>query len=252
MQAEDTRTEAQVDLPKIDRGFAEKLLKTFDNPQEYGVHLLFNDWWAAAPQSAIDKYVDLLRSNPVHVAMYDEEYFCDQPALEDLNAMPEGSIGKAYYKFIIDNGLEKNLAMNYKQLHDFMAKNGALDRMPADIRYSIIRGFQLHDLMHVLTGYEATPFGELALQAYTLAQNNFPYMGMWMATTTARMTLLTPEAIDGTMTAISHGWTYGKNTKNIQFEKWEDRFSESLADAREEFGIAGDGSMAKPPKGIAA
>lgn len=44
-------------MPHIDNSFADKLLRCFDNPQTYGVHLLFDDWWATAPDGVIDAYL---------------------------------------------------------------------------------------------------------------------------------------------------------------------------------------------------
>ena len=38
----------------VDREFAEKFMTAVDAPMEYGVYFLFHDWWAEAPQSAID------------------------------------------------------------------------------------------------------------------------------------------------------------------------------------------------------
>jgi len=228
---------------KIDRTFAEKLLRTFDDPQEYGVHFLFNDWWAAAPQDAIDAYLDHYRSHPGADRFLADRYLADPVNIDQLADCPNGSLGRAYHDFLVDNNLEKNLAVNYGQLHQFMASSGALDAMPDDFKYAIIRGFQVHDILHVLSGYEPNPYGELALQAFSLAQLHFPYFGMWMATTTARMTLLEPQMIGHVMDAISEGWRYGKQVKQLNFVHWEERFDEPLADLRREFGIAPEGKL---------
>jgi len=104
--------------------------------------------------------------------------------------MPEGSVGRGYYAFLTTNGLQSNLATNYRMLHDLLATGGQLDRMPADLKYAVIRGFQIHDILHVVTGYTPSGVDELALQAFCLAQLQFPYFGMWMATTTSRMRCL--------------------------------------------------------------
>ncbi len=156
--------------------------------------------------------------------------------------MPDGSLGRDYHAFLTENGLEKNLATDYKRLHDFMARSGQLDRMPEDLKYAIIRGFQIHDILHVITGYTPSRLHELGLQAFCLAQLQFPYFGMWMATTTSRMTFLQPDAIVPVMDAISGGWQLGRHVENLQFERWEAMFAEPLSDVRLRYGI--------PPEGL--
>ena len=224
-------------MSRIDREFGEKLLTCFDDPQNYGVHLLFNEWWASAPQEAIDKYEADFEALPRQKAFDEARWFAPNLSLEDLKAFKPGTVGRTYYHFIADNSLEANLATNYKMLHDMMRQAGNLDRMPDSLNYAIIRGFQIHDLLHVLTGYEATPDGEIALQAFCLAQIRFPYFGMWMSNVTTRMTLLDPDMIVPTMDAVSEGWQYGRRTNNLQFERWEDQLDRPLAEVRHDYNI---------------
>ena len=54
--------------------------------------------------------------------------------------------------------------------------------MPHELNYAIIGGFQIHDILHVPTGYTPAPIHELALQAFCLTQLQFPYFGMWTST----------------------------------------------------------------------
>lgn len=224
-------------MPRIDREFGEKLLTCFDDPQEYGVHLLFNEWWKYAPQEAIDKYAADFARLPQQKEFAEARWFAENVSLDELKEYAPGTIGRAYYHFIADNNLEANLATNYKMLHDMMRSQGNLDRMPEDLNYAIIRGFQIHDLLHVLTGYEATADGEIALQAFCLAQIRFPYFGMWMSVVTARMTYLDPDQILPMMDAISEGWQYGRTTDNLQFERWETMLDRPLAEVRREYNI---------------
>lgn len=217
--------------------FATELLKTFNDPKQHGVHVLFNQWWAHAPDEVIAAYLADFKSVPEQRAFLDAHYFSDPHDLEALGGMRSGTLGHEYYHFIVDNGLEKNIAMNYRQFHEMLAASGELDRMPEELRYAIIRGFQIHDLLHVLTGYEATGWGEIALQAFCLAQIRFPYFGMWMSVTTTRMTLLDPDAIVPMMDAISHGWTYGREAKNLQFAHWETMLDRPLSELRKEYGL---------------
>ena len=58
----------------------------------------------------------------------------------------------------------------------------------------MVCGTQLHDFLHVLTGYGATIPGELALAAHYLAQLRFPYHAIRLAVTLPRA-ILFPDGL---------------------------------------------------------
>ena len=128
--------------------------------------------------------------------------------------------------------------------HKALDSSGALAGMPDDVKYAVLRGFQIHDLLHIVTGFDTTGLGEIALQAFCLAQLQFPYFGMWMATSTANMTFLNPDGIVPVMNAISSGWQFGRALPNLQFERWEAMFAEPLATVRPRYGIVPEGMAA--------
>ena len=217
------------------------MLLTFNDSDNHGVHLLFNEWWAYAPDEAIDQYVSILKSTDGAEQFLSEGYIAEPNTMDSLASFAEGSVGRTYHDFLKNNGLETNLATNYGTLHDYMISSGQLDRMPDEMKYAISRGFQVHDLLHVLTGYTPSGLDELSLQAFSLAQLQFPYFGMWMSTVTTNMTFLKPEAIVPVMDALSSGWQFGRSVKNLSFERWEERFDQQLSEVRVEFGIAAEG-----------
>lgn len=226
----------------LDRRFAEKLLATFDDPQQAPVHLLFNQWWRHAPESVKEKYLADFESIPTQREFLAARHFAEPLDLDTLGRLPEGTLGRGYSEFLLANKLEKNLAIGYRALHEIMKARGDLDGMPEPFQYAVLRAFQIHDLLHVLTGYDSSPRGELALQAFCLAQIRFPYFGMWMSVVCTRMTFLDPDAIRPVMDAISAGWTAGREVANVQFGRWKDRVAQPLGELREELRI--------PPEGL--
>ncbi|MBM4247134.1 MAG: hypothetical protein FJ148_25635 [Deltaproteobacteria bacterium] len=234
-------TTDQRSRPTLHPDFVRSLVRTFDDPDEHGVHLLFNEWWPYAPDETIERYLTGLREKPGAAAFLAARHLAPPIALEELAAMPAGSLGRGYHDFLTRHGLEKNLAVNYRMLHDAVAAKGRLDRMPDDLKYAVIRGFQIHDLLHVVAGYSPSRSDELALQAFCLAQLQFPYFGMWMSTTTTRMTFLEPHHVVPIMDAITQGWQYGRTVRNLQFERWEEMLQEPLEAVRASYGIAVEG-----------
>jgi ubiquinone biosynthesis protein Coq4 len=232
----------------VDRAFGEKFLGSVDDFYGYGVHLLFNDWWERAPADVIDKYVAALEADPEVAELAHEQWYAEPLSLDSLEHFAPGTLGHAYRDFMVSNDLMERLAEGYRDLHEQFAKHGKLDRMPPLLKYKVLRGYQTHDLHHVLTGYPATPFGELALQAFQLAQVEFPYASMWMAVATGHMTFVDPLLIKPAMDAIAHGWSYGREARSIQFVKFEERLDQSLEEIRREYGLGRDcGSVSSTP-----
>lgn len=227
--------------PTVSRDFAEQFLSSVDDPARHGVHLLFNEFWQYAPDEVRDAYVTGFLADDANRRFDAERRYADPITVERLTQCPPGSLGEALRSFVVDNGLEQNLATNYRSFHDALEASGTLDGMPEPLRYAVLRGFQLHDVLHVVTGYGPSPAGEIGLQAFCLAQTSFPYFAMWVAVTTTRMTFLDPAVITPLMDSITRGWAFGRTVENIQFESWELRLDEPLGALRAEYGIPVDG-----------
>lgn len=221
----------------IDRAFGEKFLTCSDNFYDYGVHLLFNEWWAQAPQDAIDKYVEAIEKHPEQGPLAAARWYAPPFSLAQLEGYGPDTVGKAYLRFMVENDLVEKLAAGYQELTEQFAADGKLDRMPDVMRYKVLRGYQTHDLHHVLTGYAATPLDELALQAFQLAQQDYPYSAMTLATILTHATLVDPYLIKPAMDAITEGWAFGRRAKSIQFVAFEAMLDHPLADVRAEYGL---------------
>jgi ubiquinone biosynthesis protein Coq4 len=227
-------------IQPLDRKFGEKFLTSIDDFYNYGVHLLFNDWWENAPADVTAKYVAAMEADPEIAALAHEEWYAEPLNLEGLKQFGPGTLGHAYRDFMVSNDLMERLAEGYKDLHEQFATAGKLDRMPPILKYKVLRGYQTHDLHHVLTGYPATPLGELALQAFQLAQVEFPYAAMWVAVSTGHMAFVDPWLVKPAMDAIAHGWSYGREARSIQFVKFEEMLGQPLDVVRREHGLGRD------------
>jgi ubiquinone biosynthesis protein COQ4 len=78
-----------------------------------------------------------------------------------LEALPDGTLGREYVRFLRDNGLSPDVF-----------KAPALEDPRA--AYLAQRLRQTHDLWHVLTGYTPDVVGEVLLQAFSFAQMGTP------------------------------------------------------------------------------
>ncbi|MEO1169490.1 MAG: Coq4 family protein [Pseudomonadota bacterium] len=236
-------------MPQLDRQFAEKFLTSIDDYDAYGVHLLFNDWWESAPSHVIDEYVAAIENHPEQGPLAKEGWIAPPVDMDRLEQCAPGTLGEAYFRFIIDNNLEEQLGSGYRELHEQIKSEGRLERMPEVIQYKVLRGYQTHDMHHILTGYDVSPAGELALQTFGLAQMTYPYAGMWLAVVTAHMTFLEPSLIRLAMDAIADGWAYGNRAKNIQFVQFERQIERPLKEIQVEYGLIGRSEASKPDDG---
>ena len=224
-------------ISKVDRVFGEKYLTAIDNFYDYGVHLLFNEWWESAPQDAIDKYVAAIETHPEHGPLARAGWMAPPFRLSSLDHCAPATLGAAYRAHMIDNGLAEKLAEGYAGLTADFEAGGKLDRMPAVIKYKVLRGYQTHDLHHVLTGYDTSPPHELALQAFQLAQMDYPYAAMTLSVIIGHMTLVDPHLIKMGFDAITDGWALGRRAKSLQFIPFETMIDRPLADLRREYGL---------------
>lgn len=223
--------------PPIDPAFAERFIATAGNFYRHTVEHLFQEWWAGANPEAIAAYVAAIESHPEHGPLAREGWLAPTFALADVAGCAPGTFGAALYHFIVDHDLAEHIAASYRQLHEDMRGAGKVHRMPPALEYKVLRGHQMHDMHHVLTGYPPTPLGELAIQAFELAQMDYPYAAMWIATVTTHMTFVDPKLIKPAMDAITDGWALGRQAASIQFIRLEACYDEPLESVRARFGL---------------
>ena len=221
----------------LDRTFAQEFLQTIDDPAKHGVHLLFNAYWRFIPEDAKAKYVDAFHADPVLHAWYEERWFPEPYSFDALGALAPNTLGYAYFRHIIDNDLNKEIATGYRGFHEHLERSGMLDNMPDEVKFSTLRGFQTHDLQHMVTGFLTTGTGEIALQAFGVGQQPNLYNAIWMIVVTTRMAFLAPESQQPIMDAITEGYMLGRRTPNLSVVKWETMLDRDLETIRREYGI---------------
>ncbi|HEX3915937.1 MAG TPA: Coq4 family protein [Caulobacteraceae bacterium] len=231
----------------VDRAFAEEMLRTIDNPQQHGVHILFNSFWKYVPEAVTQKYLRELAPDEAQQAFMDERHLGAPYSFEALTDLPDGSLGRALHRYIIDNNLKQEIADTYRAYHDSLERAGALDRMPEAMKFSVLRTYQTHDFIHLLTGFATNGLGEIAVQAFCLAQHRSPYFAIWVSVVTARMTYLNPDKIEATMDAVTEGWSLGRRVGNLMVVRWEELLDRSVESLRLEYGIAPEGRAPSTP-----
>jgi ubiquinone biosynthesis protein Coq4 len=180
---------------------------------------------------ALDGFDALARSTPVAEGMLADRFLSPTPDVDALAKMPEGSLGKSFEQYLTSNGLDANLLRESAFIPAHKARGD-------DVGYLAERGFQLHDMFHVLTGYDTTPLGEVRVVSFTVAQTPAPYPAMIIASRPLQMVLYRPQLLPAVMDAITDGWALGRRAKPLLDVHWEEHWERPLEEIRREYDLA--------------
>jgi ubiquinone biosynthesis protein Coq4 len=218
----------------IDSKLLEAWLSSVANPEGNSVnaaHLLF---YNLGDEAARQEYYRVFLNDPVLKQYVEEPYFPPEYDFVSLGTLPEGTLGYTYYHHITDNRL------NVLELKDYPAYQASLEEfkgMPEELKYATFRSFQVHDLTHIMAGYGIDHYGELAVQAFSLAQFKRPYPMLLISVATTHAAFLKPQRIEEYMDALVDGWTKGKRAKSLIGVRWEELFDRQLLDLQREYGL---------------
>lgn len=147
---------------------------------------------------------------------------------ERLEAMPPGSLGRA----IIDWFKRENISTQGLALASEAAREGENEKLDDAEELYRVRLRNLHDVFHVLAGYDRDLRGESAVLAFTLAQNynrGIAYL-VWNA--------LREEGWNSPGgKLIRDGYRRGKRAKRLLEQDWEALFKRPIDQVRRELGV---------------
>ncbi len=183
-----------------------------------------------AGDAALEAYDAMALANPAAPELLEDRYLSPVPDMDELRGLGEGTLGRAFAQHIDANGLDVD-KLRESAFIDAHAKRGE------DQGYLAERGFQLHDLFHVLTGYDTSPLGEVKVVCFTAAQIAAPYPVMIMTTRPLQMALYEPNLLPFVMDAVTEGWQRGRVADQLIGVRWEDHWGEPLEELRTAHGL---------------
>ncbi len=203
----------------------EALRKLMDDPDstEYAFELV-----DAVDPDAHERYLGRLRKHPQGRRLLEErprlaDLLCDR---ETLVRMPEGSFGRAYLEFI-----EKN-HLNPAGLIDL--RNSLDPRGLADESWIRDRALLMHDLWHVLTGYDTSEEGEAELLPFSWAQNGSPAIALLTLGTAYYASKADRFALQRRML---RSWRRGRRAAWLPALAYEELLPQPLEDVRRSVGL---------------
>ncbi|MEZ5502474.1 MAG: Coq4 family protein [Halioglobus sp.] len=144
------------------------------------------------------------------------------PGRTDIDALshcPPGSLGQSLYAMIVENGYDPEVLDR-----DAIA----LGRLPHALHYLNARILQMHDVWHLVAGYETTSSNEIAISAFQLAQFGHNYSAMFLAAVMAISTFKEPMGFTILMQIITEAWQHGREAPVMMDIEWEQEWNNSL------------------------
>jgi ubiquinone biosynthesis protein Coq4 len=148
--------------------------------------------------------------------------------IQALAACPDNSLGKALHSMIVENGYDPEVLER-----DAIG----LAQLPHSLHYLNARILQMHDVWHLVAGYETTASHEIAISAFQLAQFGHNYSSMFLAAVMSISTFKEPRGFTILMQIICEAWQHGQNTPPMMDIEWEQEWDRPLEAIRTSHGI---------------
>lgn len=148
-----------------------------------------------------------------------------------LAALPAGTLGRAYYEFTASENLSAEGLVEASRI--------TMQALPADdLTLFRERSREMHDLLHVVTGYGRDPLGEACLVAFSYAQTGLKGFAMIAAFAARRIARSRPD--QPVRRAVFEGYRLGRRSGWLPGADWEALLAQPVEAIRAQFAV-------KPP-----
>jgi ubiquinone biosynthesis protein COQ4 len=148
--------------------------------------------------------------------------------LEDwdtLKALPAGTLGRAYYEFMASENLSAA----------GLAKISTIPQSEDEQIWFRERGREMHDLLHIVTGYGRDPLGEASLVAFSYAQTG--QLGFAVISLFAARRISQARPGQPIRRTIFEGYRRGRRAKWLWGADWETLLSRPVEEIRQQYAV---------------
>ena len=136
-----------------------------------------------------------------------------------LARLPPGTLGRSYYDFMAVENLSAEGLVEASQFRE---------TLPAghDITLFRERSREMHDLLHVVTGYGRDPLGEACLAAFSFAQTRLK--GFAVIATVASQRISQKHTRQAVRRAVFEGFRHGRRAAWLYAADWENLLTDPV------------------------
>lgn len=207
-----------------------------DYPVTYGIPSLIDAVREVQDHERIEELFNEARRGWPEFDKWLDERWLARLTREDMKSCPEGSVGGIWYNWLVGAGMEVDIIPTFEPRSGF--------------EYFFLRGVQIHDIMHILSGGGFDGIGEI-MPAFLKYGNLFRHFTPELAgLLNVQNTLLTiPMFMRGPlhypeltlrMFELSHyAMKVGEQSDALFLPRYEDWLDLPLEEARRRFGVRG-------------
>lgn len=207
-----------------------------DYPVTYGIPSLIDAVREVQDHERIEELFNEARRGWPEFDKWLDERWLARLTREDMKSCPEGSVGGIWYQWLVGAGMEVDIIPTFEPRSGF--------------EYFFLRGVQIHDIMHILSGGGFDGIGEI-MPAFLKYGNLFRHFTPELAgLLNVQNTLLTiPMFMRGPlhypeltlrMFELSHyAMKVGEQSDALFLPRYEDWLDLPLEEARRKFGVRG-------------
>ena len=159
-------------------------------------------------------------------ALVDEEWRPERIDLQNLQTLPEGSLGRCYADQLISQGITSDTLIDPTPVTNAN-------------EFVVHRVRETHDIVHVLTGFGLDGDSEIGLQGFNLAQNRSP-VAVMLIFGAMLSSLQNDDPLEPLLRALANGFQMGLNADLVIGRKLEEGWERPLNDWREELKLPVD------------
>jgi ubiquinone biosynthesis protein COQ4 len=143
--------------------------------------------------------------------------------LDELLALPVGTLGRTYAEHMRANGLDP----------------ASIPTLESKSELEFVRAhlYETHDVWHALTGFTTDVAGELGLQAFYAAQAPGGLPLMLLAMGLLNTAIYAMGERERRLEAITRGWQMGKRARTLFGVRWDEHWNRPIDDVRKLLGI---------------
>ena len=148
--------------------------------------------------------------------------------IEMLSESPVNSLKNDLYRMWVDNNFDPEVLDR-----DAIG----LNKLSPHLRYLNTRILQMHDVWHLVAGYQTSALHEIAISAFQLAQFGHNYSSHFLAVILMMIQTRSPEGFPLIFQSIAEAWKHGRETPPMMDIEWQDIWNKSLNSIRSEYAI---------------